>query len=335
MNLSVVKSLNQGLAELMAQDPSIILLGEDLVDPYGGAFKVTKGLSTRYPDRVISTPMSEAAITGVSAGLAMRGLRPIMEVMFGDFLTLCTDQIVNHIAKYRWMYNDQMSLPWILRTPMGGRRGYGPTHSQTLEKLFCGIPGLRIVAVNRLYEPAQLLRKCVEIAQPVLFIENKMLYPLPRHESTDGLVMGGEIKWSEKKFPTATVSWTHFEEADVTAVAYGGMSDLLLEAARQLMEEDEIAIDVVVPTHIKPFDLAPLVASVSRSGRLAVFEEGMESWGWGREVIYQVLQKCPEIAGHCRARGSREFPIGNAKTLEDATLLQVSDVKSVLRELAI
>ena len=130
----------------MTADERVILMGEDILDPYGGAFKVTRGLSSAFPDRVLAAPISEAGMVGAAAGMALRGLRPGVEIMFGDFLTLAADQLINHIAKFRWMYNDQVRVPLVVRTPMGGRRGYGPTHSQTLEKLFLGIPGLTVLA---------------------------------------------------------------------------------------------------------------------------------------------------------------------------------------------
>ncbi|MFH1634007.1 MAG: hypothetical protein ABIG63_08335, partial [Chloroflexota bacterium] len=143
---TVLESLNTALHFALASDERVIILGEDILDPYGGAFKVTRGLSTAFPDRVLTTPISEAGIVGVAAGMAMRGLRPVVEIMFDDFITLIADQVVNHIAKFRWMYNDQVRVPLVIRTPMGGWRGYGPTHSQTLEKLFLGVPGLRVLA---------------------------------------------------------------------------------------------------------------------------------------------------------------------------------------------
>ena len=126
-----VESINKSLHRLMKDDEKVLVLGEDIIDPYGGAFKVTKGLSTAFPSRVINTPISEASITGFATGLAIKGYKPILEIMFGDFITLCTDQIVNGASKFRWMYGEQFSVPLIIRTPMGGRRGYGSTHSQT------------------------------------------------------------------------------------------------------------------------------------------------------------------------------------------------------------
>ena len=112
----------------------------------GGHLKLHSGLSTNFPYRVLTTPISEVGFVGVAAGMALRGLRPVVEIMFGDFITLIADQLINHIAKFRWMYNDQVSLPMVIRTPMGGRRGHGPTHSQTLEKIILGVPGLQVIS---------------------------------------------------------------------------------------------------------------------------------------------------------------------------------------------
>ena len=155
---TVLERLNHALGDAMQTDARIYLLGEDILDPYGGAFKVTRGLSTRFPDRVLTTPISEAAIMGLCSGMAMRGLHPVAEVMFGDFVTLIADQLINHAAKFRWMYNEQVRVPVVVRAPMGGRRGYGPTHSQSLEKLFLGVPGLRVVAPNTLGDPADFAK---------------------------------------------------------------------------------------------------------------------------------------------------------------------------------
>ncbi len=152
MDKTVLASLNAGLLSALQQDERVYLLGEDILDPYGGAFKVTRGCSTAFPEQVFTTPISEAGLAGLSAGMALRGLRPVLEIMFGDFITLVTDQLVNHISKLRWMYNNTVNLPLVIRAPMGGRRGYGPTHSQTLEKLFMGVPGLTLAAPVNLVE---------------------------------------------------------------------------------------------------------------------------------------------------------------------------------------
>ena len=153
MSLRIVDALNSALHSAMRELPEMVVLGEDILDPYGGAFKVTRGLSDSFPGRVFATPISEAAITGVGTGLALQGFRPVVEIMFGDFVTLIADQLINHASKIRWMYGQPIDLPLVIRTPMGGRRGYGATHSQSLERLFLGVPGLSVVAVSPLGDP--------------------------------------------------------------------------------------------------------------------------------------------------------------------------------------
>ncbi|MCB1119491.1 MAG: alpha-ketoacid dehydrogenase subunit beta, partial [Chlamydiia bacterium] len=165
-----VESLNRSLHEMMQDDKRVLLLGEDILDPYGGAFKVSKGLSTAFPEQVLTTPVSEAGITGVATGLALRGFLPIVEIMFGDFLTLTADQVINGACKFPWMYNEQVTVPLTIRTAVGARRGYGPTHSQTMETLFLNTPQMTIIAPNHLIPPGPLLRSAVvDLPSPTLF----------------------------------------------------------------------------------------------------------------------------------------------------------------------
>ena len=176
--VTFLHSLRAGLTEAFARDDRALLLGEDVLDPYGGAFGVTKGLSDRFPGRVMTTPIAEGGIVGAGVGLALRGRRPIVEIMFGDFVTLAVDQLVNHAAKFRAMYGGQVSVPLVVRTPMGGRRGYGPTHSQSLEKLLLGVPGLRVLAPSVFHDPGAILRDAVLNGDtPTVLIEHKLLYP--------------------------------------------------------------------------------------------------------------------------------------------------------------
>ena len=173
-----VQVLNETLHELFASRDDVSLLGEDVLDPYGGAFKVTQGLSDAYPDRVLTTPISEASLFGVAAGMALRGERPILEIMFGDFVALGFDQIVNGIAKFREMYDDQVTVPLVVRTPMGGRRGYGPTHSQSLEKLLLGVPNIVVVAASECHDLRSLSgRSCRRRPPGVLHREQAHVRP--------------------------------------------------------------------------------------------------------------------------------------------------------------
>jgi len=228
----------------MASDQRVYVIGEDILDPYGGAFKVTQGLSTAFPHRTLTTPVSEAGMIGIATGMALRGLLPVVEIMFGDFLTLAADQVINHMTKFRYMYNDQVSVPLVLRTPMGGRRGYGPTHSQTLEKLFMGSPGLRILAPSILIDPGELLLLAIfEDDDPVLFIENKVMYTqsvLSDDELNEfNITVGGQDINSTREerktniellshdyAPTLHLTLRDAPAPSITIAAYGYMADL-------------------------------------------------------------------------------------------------------------
>src|SRR5688572_6585286 len=214
---TILDRLNHALHHAMESDERVYVIGEDILDPYGGAFKVTRGLSTKFPGRVLTTPISEAAIVGVSNGLALRGLRPVAEVMFGDFVALAADQLINHAAKFRWMYNDLVRVPLVVRAPMGGRRGYGPTHSKSLEKLFLGVPGLRVVAPNCLGDAADLLEYAIlQDNDPVLFVEHKLLYTRPLLEAGTGELLDWEINSSGDAYPTYTLRTPAAERAHLT-----------------------------------------------------------------------------------------------------------------------
>jgi len=317
MATSVLESLNTGLLLAMAGDENILIIGEDILDPYGGAFKITRGASTRFPERVLSTPISEGAIVGMAAGLAMRGFRPIVEIMFGDFITLAVDQLVNHAAKFRWMYNNQVRVPMVVRTPMGGRRGYGPTHSQSLEKLFLGIPGLKVVAPNTLHSPASTLMASIQDEEPVLFIENKVLYPKPLLEPGKGELKDFTIQSSPSPHPVFILnSGAH---PQITMACYGFNFELARQVAIRLLYEFEIYTDIVLFTELSPFKLDPLLVSLRASKRLLTIEEGTMSLGWGSEVAAQAAEA--GIMGLAIKRAAAlALPIANAKTLEDLIL---------------
>jgi pyruvate/2-oxoglutarate/acetoin dehydrogenase E1 component len=344
MNRTVLDSLNSGLLKALDSSPEVLLLGEDILDPYGGAFKVTRGCSIRYPQQVITTPISEAGLAGVAAGLALRGLRPVLEVMFGDFITLMADQLVNHISKFRWMYNDTVNLPLVIRTPMGGRRGYGPTHSQTLEKLFMGVPGLTLVAPNHLspggsMEPGeQLSRLILESSDPVLFIENKLQYLLPilsDVELADFTLRETFEPDDEKKlFVVRSLEISGAPVPDCTLTAYGYMSELCLQAVKKLAFEHEIFCRLVIPTRLSPFGTTPLQESVCETGSLVIVEEGTMTLGWGAEVAALVAESEASGLKHISRVAARNTPVPAALTLEGVTLPQVESIVNAVRRMA-
>ena len=323
MTPTVLESLNSALHTAMEKDERVFVLGEDILDPYGGAFKVTRGLSTKFPDRVLTTPISEAGIVGVSNGMALRGLHPVTEIMFGDFVTLIADQIVNHAAKFRWMYNDQVRVPLVIRTPMGGRRGYGPTHSQSLEKLFLGVPGLKVVAPNTLGDPAELLLSAISDEDPVLFIEHKLLYTRPLLEVGKGDLVDWIITRSEGEFPTFTLHGPYAPA--LTFATYGYNFELVRQAANELMLDHEIFTDIILFSQLSPFELDPLFDSLNRTHRLLTVEEGGLTLGWGAEVTARAAEI--GIPGLKVGRvAARDLPIANSKKLEDAILPSQVDI---------
>jgi pyruvate/2-oxoglutarate/acetoin dehydrogenase E1 component len=335
---TVLESLNNALHQALAADDHVVLLGEDLLDPYGGAFKVTRGLSTAFPGRVMTTPVSEAGMVGLAAGMALRGLRPVVEIMFGDFLTLAADQLINHAAKFRWMYNDQVRLPLVVRTPMGGRRGYGPTHSQTLEKLFLGVPGMRVLAPSALIDPGELLcRAILDGEDPTLFVENKLLYQLPVHRLpvTPGDAVGEvDLQYSRElapgpaagSAPVCTAVIRGAPPPSLTIAAYGYTAELALQAMQILAYEHEVFCELVVPSQLAPFDRTPLVESALHTGRLLVVEEGARTLGWGAEVLASCAEGLGPGLRKARRLGALDVPIPAASSLEEAVLPGVEDL---------
>ncbi len=286
--------------------------------PYGGAFKVTRGLSTKFPGRVLTTPISEATIVGLASGMALRGLRPVAEIMFGDFVTLTADQVINHAAKFRWMYNDQVRVPIVIRTPMGGRRGYGPTHSQSLEKLFLGVPGLKVLAPNSVGDPAALLEAAIADNDPVLFIEHKLLYTRPLLVPGQGDLVEFDLTKGEGAYPNFALRFKN-QTPRLTLATYGFNFELARAAALHLVYEHEVFADIILFSQLSPFDISPLLPSLSQTRHLLTVEEGGLSLGWGAEIAARVA----EVGmGDMKVRrvAALDLPIGNSKALEDAIL---------------
>jgi pyruvate/2-oxoglutarate/acetoin dehydrogenase E1 component len=334
---TVLESLNQALHTALATDERVYLLGEDILDPYGGAFKVTQGLSTAFPDRTMTTPVSEAGIFGVATGMALRGLRPVVEIMFGDFITLIADQVINHAAKFRYMYNEQLSVPIVIRVPMGGRRGYGPTHSQTLEKIFLGIPGIRILAPCTLTDPGQLLLHAIlHDDDPVLFIENKLLYsrPVLNHEEiNDFKIITSEPQNQRDYAPAIHLSIRDAPSPKLTIATYGYMADLCRQAVLQLAFEDEIFIDLVILTQLSPFNIEPIVNSVYMTHRLLVVEEGTYTMGWGAEILARSVENMGKEIHKAARVASLDVPIPASGYLESAVLPDIVDIIRAVKKM--
>lgn len=326
----VVEAIRGALERNMAADERILLLGEDIRSPYGGAFKVTRGISDRFPDRVWNTPISEAALVGVGIGLAMSGFRPVCELMFGDFLALAADQIINHAAKFPYMYNGQVSVPLIVRTPMGGKRGYGATHSQSLEKHFLGLPQTRVLALNPRVDPGRVYDELFNsIDRFTLVIENKLLYGMRLPEgSPDGFL----VEHSDDAFPTTRIRSN--ADPDVTILCYGGMLPDVEQAVLAAFDEEEIVCEVVCPLQLYPFEPSAVADSVARSGRLLVVEEGLSFSAFGAEVVSQLCELLPGGLRALKRLGSPQHPIPSCGPLEKDVLPGEKSIRRAITDIA-
>jgi len=325
-------SLQEGLARAFAADPRVYLLGEDILDPYGGAFKVSKGLSTAFPGRVITTPISEAGIVAVGTGMALRGMRPVIEIMFGDFLTLVADQIVNHAVKFRGMYADRVRVPLVVRTPVGGGRGYGATHSQSLEKMFLGVPGLTIVAPSHLHDPGTLLEHAIlGDGDPTLFLEHKLLYPAALLATSPSL----RISRVEEipGYPSAVAENYDSGNPDVTILSYGGMSREIMPLMESLRGE-EIRVLAVFPATLQPVPSKTLIDCAKRCERVLIVEEGTAGFDWGAELATRIYEAHgAKLAKPVRRLAAHPGVIPTATHLESRVLPGRGSIESALLEL--
>ena len=271
-----------------------ILIGEDIEHKtpytdvaYGGAFKVSRDLSELYPKTVRNTPISEAAIVGIGTGLAIKGMKSFVEIMFGDFTTLIVDQLQQHAAKFKKMYANKVTCPVIVRTPMGGKRGYGPTHSQSIESMFYSIFGLRIVALNQFVAPQQTIGALVKISEePTLLIENKSLYTQRR--ITSQIIPGYLIEVSDEDFSTVRIKPNNITP-QITILCYGGTISDVIPSVEELAKDD-IFVEILVPTSLKPMNICNIKNSVSITKNLVIVEEGNRYGGILSSVAVELLQ---------------------------------------------
>lgn len=255
----------------MREDPDVFLMGED-VGLYGGAFGVSVGMLQEFgPERIRDTPISEAVITGAAAGAAVTGMRPIAEIMFSDFMTIATDQIVNQAAKMRYMFGGKAKVPMVVRTPEGSGTGAAAQHSQSLEAWFCHIPGLKVVAPSTPYDAKGLLISSIEDDNPVIFMEQKLLY------RTKGMV-----PQEMYRIPIGKADIKR-SGSDVTIITYGRMVKMCLDSAEKLAAEG-ISVEVIDLRTLRPLDKDTIIESVSRTSRAIIVHEACLTGGLGGEI---------------------------------------------------
>ncbi len=302
--LTYWQALQEVLREEMHRDPSVFLMGEDIGE-YGGAFGVTRGMLEEFgPERIRCTPISESIIVGAATGAALTGMRPVVEIMFMDFITLTMDQLANHAAKVRYMYGPQAHVPLVVRTPAGGGRCYGATHSQSLEAWFLHVPGLKVVAPATPADAKGLLLTAIRDNNPVLFVEHKLLYATT-----------GDVPEGDQTIPFGQAAVRRVG-SDITLVAYSYHTLLALEAAEQLAR-DGIDAEVIDLRTLAPLDIDTVTASVRKTGRLVCIEEGTRTGGVGAEVAAQVAEQAYEyLDAPIRRVATPDIPIPFSPPLE-------------------
>ncbi len=314
------KALNWTIATAMETDPNVFIIGED-IGQFGGAFGITKGLVEKFgKPRVLDTPISEAGLVGVGVGAAMMGMRPIVEIQFSDFLVNAMDQIVNQAAKVHFMFGGNVNVPMVIRTPFGGGVGLAAQHSQSLEAWFYHIPGLKVVAPSTPDDARGLLFASIDDPNPVIFFEHKLLYSVkgPMLESIERIPLGKAVVRRPGK--------------DGTIVSYSFAMHRTLEAVEKLAAGG-IDLEVIDLRTLYPLDIETVMASVERTGRLAVCHEAVIRGGIGGDIIAQVCSSkvFSKLKGPVLRIGAKESPVPYSPPLESYVLPSAEHIESELR----
>lgn len=321
-----VETLNNTFHKLFSKHEDTFMIGEDLKDPYGGAFKVCRGLSDKFEDRIFSTPIAENAIVGVTVGLALSGYRPIAEIMFADFVTLAADQIINSAAKFYYMFGEKVNCPVIIRLVSGGGRGYGPTHSQNLENLFCGVPGLRIIAVSEYHNIDSLYEVIYDLDRaPVIIVEDKRMYGRFYRINLPVLMEQVNVRGDLFNIPSLVFKPKGIDSV-LTVVCYGQMASLVEETINKLLYEEEIFVDLVVVTQIYPLDISSIKDSVTRTKRVLVVDQNQGTYSFAGAVISELALAGVICGFSSKVVSAKDYPNPSSVQLENKVLPSADNV---------
>jgi pyruvate dehydrogenase E1 component beta subunit len=318
--ITIREAISQALWEEMERDKRVIILGEE-VGLWGGTYAVTRGFYDHFgPERVRDTPIAEGVIVGAANGAAMAGLRPVAELMTINFAFLAMDQIVNGAAKIHYMFGGQFRVPVVIRAVGGGGRQLGATHSQTPDAVFAHFPGLKVVAPGTPRDAKGLLKAAIRTDDPVMFIEHATLYQTK-----------GEVPEGDYVEPIG-VSKVQRQGSDVTIITYSKMLQLSLQAAEQLALEG-VQAEVIDLRSLRPLDMGPAIASVQRTNRAVVVEEGWRSFGVGAEVVARLQEEAFDyLDTPVRRVAQKEVPLPYNRELEQLALPQIDDILKAVRE---
>jgi acetoin:2,6-dichlorophenolindophenol oxidoreductase subunit beta len=306
--LTMAEAVREALSEEMRRDPSVFIMGEDVAEA-GTPFKVLSGMVEEFgKSRVIDTPISEPGFTGIGVGAAMTGLRPVVDIMFGDFLTLIMDQLVNQAAKVHYMSGGAWKVPMVLRTTLGASRRSAAQHSQSLHAWLSHVPGLKVVLPSTPYDAKGLLKTAIRDDNPVIFFEDKMMFR-----------MKGPVPVEDYTIPLGVADIKR-EGEDITIVATSSMVQVALGAAK-LLEEIGISAEVVDPRTTWPLDERTLIESAKKTSRAIVVDEGYEKYGVTAEIASVIATGAfYDLDAPVKRIGAMHVPIPFSPPLEDATI---------------
>ena len=321
--ITYLEAVREAMTQEMERDPRVFMIGEDIGE-YGGAFQVSYGMLEKFgKERILDTPITELALTGAATGAALIGMRPIAEIMFMDFTTLASEQLVNQAAKLRFMFGGQSTIPMVLRTPAGSGTGAAEHHSQSFENWFVHVPGLKVVMPTTPYDVKGLLISSIRDDNPVVFIEHKLLYKTK-----------GDVPEEPYEIPLGKADIKR-DGKDLTIVATSIMVQRSLQAAEELAKEG-IDIEVVDPRTLRPLDTETIVNSVKKTGKVMIVHEAVKTGGFGGELAGVIAES--EAFGYLEAPiirlAGREVPIPYNRNLEQKAVPQVEDIIEKARELA-
>ena len=332
--LTIGEALREAIAEEMRRDPEVFLIGEDIgvEGGFGGAFGVYLGLVEEFGhERIIDTPISEKVIAGAAAGAAMLGMRPIADMQYSDFLFECMDELVNQAAKMRYMSGGKVSVPMVMRAPVGMTLR-GAQHGQCPESYFVHVPGLKVVAPSDAYHAKGILKAAVRDPNPVLIFEHKLLYGSKGREAAGGLDLTAEVPEQDYTFPIGRAVVKR-PGTDVTIVATHVSLYRALAAAEELAAEG-IQCEVIDPLTLSPLDGETIFGSVRRTGRLVIVHEDTLTGGWGAEVAARAADECLEyLESPIKRIATRDVPAPAAPVLEQAILPQAPVIAQTVRDL--
>jgi acetoin:2,6-dichlorophenolindophenol oxidoreductase subunit beta len=320
--ITYLEAIREALRQEMQRDEKVFIIGED-VGVYGGAFGVTLGLYQEFgEERVIDTPISELAIAGAITGAALTGMRPVGEIMFMDFITLASEQLVNQAAKIRFMFGGKAKVPCVLRAPLGSGTGAAAQHSQSLENWFVHIPGIKVVMPSTPYDAKGLLISSIRDDNPILFLEGKLLYKTK-----------GEVPEEPYEIPLGTAEIKRSGK-DLTIIATSVMVNRSLDAAEQLSQEG-FEVEVVDPRTLKPLDKETIIQSVIKTGRVLIVHEACKTGGYGGELAATIAESeaFDYLETPIMRLAGRDMPVPYNRTLEYHTVPQVENILGAARKI--